>query len=326
VLAVSGGADSVALVRAWQEIRGNAGDEWAIATFDHGLRAESAADASFVEALAKKQNVPFFVGRPAVAIEAGKEHSVEAAARNARYAFLKDAARDYQAQAVLTAHTADDQIETLLFRMVRGTGLAGLAGIPRRRKLIDGVDLLRPMLAVRRREVEGYLAELGQPFVSDPSNDDVRFVRNRIRHVLLPLIRQEIHAGVDDALLRLAETAREEWRVEEEKTRRACQEVVIREDEQECLIGAESLLRLGERRAGRVLREMVSRLGGSLCGVGWKSVRRALLVGQTDGPRRAEWAGGTVFEKHRGGLIRVYRDAVKRLGPKGSSSLSSEAE
>jgi tRNA(Ile)-lysidine synthase len=307
ILAVSGGADSVALASGWHEIHAGSAQQWIIATFDHGLRPESANDAQFVADLARKQNVPFFLGRPTEPINAKSEHSLESAARKARYHFLAQLAIEQKAATVLTAHTADDQMETILFRLVRGTGLAGLAGIPRRRSLVPGVELFRPLLTHRRASVEGYLAEIGQAFVDDSSNRDLRFVRNRIRHLLLPLIRDEIHPGVDQALLRLAEVARTEWQTTTQKLAEWCQHVVTESGADYCIVDAGKFNELDPRAAGRVMRELVTRMGGPLQQVGWKSIHHAMQVAKPGGPPRVQWPGGVSFERCGAGDMRISR-------------------
>jgi tRNA(Ile)-lysidine synthase len=133
----------------------------------------------------------------------------EAAARAARYSFLLSAAQRLGARFVATAHTTDDQAETVLQRIVRGTGLAGLAGISFSRPLSAGIALVRPLLGVGRRDVVAYLAAIGQDSRLDGTNDDRRFMRNRLRHDVLPLLRSLCNADVDSALVRLAQQARE---------------------------------------------------------------------------------------------------------------------
>ncbi len=132
--------------------------------------------------------------------------SAEAAARHARYALLEEAAGRLGARYVVTAHTADDQAETILHRILRGTGIRGLAGMRRSRPL-GPATLLRPLLAVRRAELAAYLQQLGQTSRRDSSNRSLRFTRNRIRHRLFPLLAERFNPGVVEALLRLGALA-----------------------------------------------------------------------------------------------------------------------
>ncbi|EAQ81263.1 cell cycle protein mesJ-like [Blastopirellula marina DSM 3645] len=202
MVAVSGGADSVALLRSLAAIRESGPGRLIAVHVDHNLRKESDTDAQFVAQLAQQLGIEGILGR--VDFELSGPDGIEAAARSARYGFLRTFAMDHGARYVVTAHTADDQIETVLHRILRGTSLAGLSGIPRARELELGISLLRPMLSIRRSEVEAYLADLGQTFRHDETNDESRFFRNRLRNDLLPLLRDAYLPQVDQSLLRLA--------------------------------------------------------------------------------------------------------------------------
>jgi tRNA(Ile)-lysidine synthase len=118
-------------------------------------------------------------------------------------------AQERQARWVVTGHTADDQAETVLHRLLRGTGLKGLGGIPARRPLAPGIELLRPLLKVSRAEVLAFLEKEGQDYRQDRSNEDLRFTRNRIRHELLPHLKREYNPAIGPILCRLAEQANE---------------------------------------------------------------------------------------------------------------------
>jgi len=212
VVAVSGGADSVALLRVFaaleQEDRPR---ELIVAHFNHRLRAEAEDDARFVADLAGRLGLTIELGQAevaALALEQGD--GIEAAAREARYRFLEDVADRRRANFVATAHTADDQAETVLHRILRGTGVAGLQGIHDVRPLFSRQDvyLIRPLRDIRRETVLEYLHWINQPYCDDISNLDPRFTRNRIRHQLLPLLEREYNRNVVEALLRLSETAR----------------------------------------------------------------------------------------------------------------------
>lgn len=178
-----------------------------VAHFNHRLRGEHAdQDAQWVARLAEQLHLQHVVGESS---QADALPVTEEAARNARYAFLLAAARRLGVRHVATAHTADDQVETVLHRVLRGTGIGGLAGIPQTRALADGVTLVRPLLETTRQQVEAYLDQLRQPWRTDSTNQQPRFARNRIRNQLLPQLREEWGTGVDAALLRLAQQADE---------------------------------------------------------------------------------------------------------------------
>jgi tRNA(Ile)-lysidine synthase len=213
VLAVSGGADSVAMLRAAVTVKERRGGEGRLfaAHLNHGMRGDEAdADAAWLKALCAKLGIPIEVGTSDVAAIADREcDGWEAAARAARYDFLRRTAEGLGARFVAVAHTADDQVETVLHRIIRGTGIAGLAGMHSVRPLSPSVALVRPMLAMRRHDLLDYLKALGQEYRIDATNEDRRFTRNRLRHELLPALREYYNADVDAAVLRLSAQAGE---------------------------------------------------------------------------------------------------------------------
>lgn len=178
---VSGGADSVALLRFLAALRPQFGWDLVVCHIHHGLRgAEADRDECFVRALAEQLGLPCAVSRIDAAALALRDHiSVEEAGRMARYAFFAQTAGE--GGRIATAHTLDDSIETVLMNLVRGTGLRGLCGIPR----IRG-NIVRPLLDCTRAEVEDYLGALGQPYCTDSTNLTDVYTRNRIRHDILP--------------------------------------------------------------------------------------------------------------------------------------------
>jgi tRNA(Ile)-lysidine synthase len=199
--AVSGGADSVALLVALLELRGELGIAVVAAHFDHGLRgAESTADRVFVESLARRYDVPCLVESGIV--PAG---NLEAEARRVRYAFLERAADSLGATKIATGHTRDDQAETVLLRIVRGAGTRGLAGIrPRRGRII------RPLLRCDRIQVRGFLVDRGLDWRRDLSNFDTTFERTRVRHGFLPALARELNPRLAATLADLADLMRDE--------------------------------------------------------------------------------------------------------------------
>jgi tRNA(Ile)-lysidine synthase len=208
VLAISGGADSVALLRATAALNVAGLGRLVVGHFHHGLRPAADDDERFVTQLSHDLGVPCEIGRADVAASAQSlGDGVESAARQARYEFLQGLAERRGARLVATAHTADDQAETILHHILRGTGLAGLSGMPRCRPLSPAVSLVRPLLSIRRWEVIEYLEKIKQPFREDESNQDRQFTRNRIRHELMPLLEQDYNATAVQSLLRLGRLA-----------------------------------------------------------------------------------------------------------------------
>ena len=194
--AVSGGADSMCLLHlVWSQ-----GYDVIAAHFEHGIRGEeSQRDAHFVETWCRKHGIPFVLGHgdaPGYAAENGL--SLEEAARELRYDFLYKTAEAYGTDRILTAHSLDDNAETLLFNLIRGSGTAGLCGIPQSRG-----KLLRPLLHVSRAEIEAYLRENEVPHVEDSSNESDDYTRNLIRHRVMPLLK-EINPRFPEAAERTA--------------------------------------------------------------------------------------------------------------------------
>ncbi|MGA8348215.1 MAG: tRNA lysidine(34) synthetase TilS [Isosphaeraceae bacterium] len=202
IVAVSGGGDSVGLVRALHRLAPELGLTLSVAHLDHGTRGEAArADAAFVHALAGSLGLPLDLGqwRPT------RARHFEADARRARYSWLLEIAATRGASAIAVGHTRDDQAETILHRIIRGTGLRGLAGMPPRRVLSwdPPVILIRPLLSVSRQAIRTSLGSLGQGFREDASNADQARTRARIRHDLLPRLAQEYNPRVAEAIVRL---------------------------------------------------------------------------------------------------------------------------
>jgi tRNA(Ile)-lysidine synthase len=260
-VAVSGGIDSVALLRLLLELRHELGIVLSVVHFNHRLRgAESDADQEFVAELAREHDLEFHADSDDVAQRATEEHiSVETAARELRYGFfrhllgeeapagprglkpgpvvapngtaeavpfreppsLRSASQGLQQPTsvhltkIVTGHTLDDQAETVLMRIIRGAGLRGLGGIHPRIPVEDDDgeicgEIIRPLLGIRRRELEQYLKEIGQPWREDSTNADERFTRNRVRKLVVPLLEQEFNPAVAENLAELAEIARGE--------------------------------------------------------------------------------------------------------------------
>jgi len=218
VVAVSGGPDSVALLRALLVLRRSSPPPpLVLAHLNHQLRgSESDADEAFVRDLhsslvtAGHEAVRLCCERidvSAVAVAEGA--NLEDAARRVRYDWLARVAREHSVGIVATGHTADDQAETVLHRLLRGAGLQGLRGIAGRRPLVEGVEVVRPLLDVTRAEVLSFLEAEGQSWRRDSSNDDPRFTRNRIRHELLPHLAEQYNPAVREVLARLARQAEE---------------------------------------------------------------------------------------------------------------------
>ena len=212
-VAVSGGADSVSLLRLLLELRQELGVVLSVIHFHHNLRGtESDGDEQFVAKLAQGHKLEFCCDRGDVVAHARNLHlSTEAAARQLRYRYFQRLLRENRVNRIATGHTLDDQAETVLLRVVRGAGTRGLAGIYPQ-LCVDGSQgsVIRPLLGTRRKQLEAYLAEMGQDWREDSSNRDLRHARNRIRHGILPRLERSLNPAVRETLADTAEIARSE--------------------------------------------------------------------------------------------------------------------
>lgn len=206
-VAVSGGADSMALLRLLLELRDSLGIVLSIAHFNHKLRGRASdADERFVAALAEKFGLPLYIGHADVAARARREKTnMEDTARRARYAFFEKLVTEGIVDVVATAHSADDQAETVLSHILRGTGLTGLSGIHPHTP-----HAVRPLLGIRREHLRRYLRAKKQAWREDVTNKDISRLRARIRKKLLPLLEKHFQPHAVAHLATLAELARED--------------------------------------------------------------------------------------------------------------------
>jgi tRNA(Ile)-lysidine synthase len=204
-VAVSGGADSVALLMLLLELREKVGIVLSVVHFNHKLRgAASDADENFVAQLAAQHGLAFHVARANVSARAKREKAnLEDTARRARYEFFERLTEEDRIDRVAVAHTSDDQAETVLAHILRGTGIAGLGGIHSQRK-----GVVRPLMGVRRRELRAYLRQRKQRWREDATNQDTTKMRARIRKKLLPFLERQFNSGIVSHLSTLATLAR----------------------------------------------------------------------------------------------------------------------
>ena len=309
VVAVSGGADSVALLLGLDELlkASRLAVSLTVAHLDHGLRSTSAADARWVENLAASLGYEVELERVSVKERAawGKDN-LEQAARRARYHFLERAASSRMAQLLLTAHTLDDQAETVLLRLMRGSGAEGLGGIEPVRLLAAESNLLlaRPLLNwARRADTEGYSRTRAVEFRSDEMNEDESFARVRVRKHLIPLM-QSFNARSVEALARTAQLLREDARVLDGLAMTLLEEASAGGEAKACGLRVEVLANAPTSLRRRALRGWLALRRGSLRRlemVHLLSVER-LLAGERGG-RVVELPGGSHVSRRKGLLF-----------------------
>jgi len=200
IVAVSGGVDSVVLLHLLLPLAGYYDWELIIAHLNHSLRQAANADAKFVSSLAKSLGLKFVTKKVAVSKLAKQQKlTLEEAGRKARYAFLRNMAEKYKAEAIVTAHTSDDQIETVLMNLLRGAAVRGLSGMQELES-----NIWRPLLGLSKERLFEFAQKYGLKYKEDKSNKDLNYTRNRIRHLLIPALAQ-ISPGVSKVILRNAE-------------------------------------------------------------------------------------------------------------------------
>ena len=320
LVAVSGGPDSLALLHALWRLRGEYGLQLVGAHLNHRLRgAESDADAEFAGDTFERLGIPFTVGGADVAGYRRRHRlSLEDAARRVRYSFLADVAAEHGADAIALGHTADDQAETVLMHILRGSGLDGLRGM----RALDGrtiggrrVELFRPMLDVSRAETEAYCRALGLTPRIDPSNSSPEFLRNRIRMEFVPLL-ESLNPSVKDALMRLSRNATQDGEYIREHADAVWRKVA--QPVESGVIRLDAVALGGEHAAirGRVLRRAIEACGGEV-------TRRHILdmmalLGGAPG-KRLHLSGGLGFVTGYGeayvGRADAVEDALMTLPP-----------
>ena len=309
--AVSGGADSVALLYLLLELRAELGIVLSLAHVNHKLRGEEAdEDERFVAQLARQHRLELHVCEApvershssAIDSEIGSSigSGIEAAARELRYGFFRQLALEGRVTKIATAHTLDDQAETVLLRIFRGTGIRGLSGIhPRIIFEEQGRafgELIRPLLGFRRSALQEFLRERGQSWREDSSNRDIAFLRNRVRHRLLPMIGKEFGEAAIEHMGELAEIAR----AEEEHWERVHPEIVPPQTRPAASLQIRPLLALPLAAQRRLVRGWLETNAPDL-GISFRLIEEALELARGPVGRKLELPGGRNLQRGRPG-------------------------
>lgn len=315
--AVSGGADSMAMLHALACVNEMHNCRWrlSIGHVDHSLRPDSSEDARFVVRVAEQLKLPHAVERRDVAAEANmRRESLETAARNVRYAVMREMGERLGANFVAVAHHADDQAETVLHRVCRGTGLAGLAGMANVRRLSPDseIRLIRPMLGFRREELRDYIALRGLAYRHDATNDLPNATRNRVRNDVLPLIQQKLNPNVTLALNRLAENARQANEALDELASRAMEGAMLASDPNQVAISVGLILAEPEAVRARMVLLALRQLGVSLQTIGQSQIDLMLALTIGDGHRRTIELPGDISACRQGMALIISRAPTHR--------------
>lgn len=269
VVAVSGGADSVALLSVLNSLKDELGIAVSAAHMDHMIRGdESKKEMGFVQSLAAGMGVECVAeARDVSAVKNDDGLSLQEAAREVRYEFFRETLNKLKADKVATGHHGDDQVETALMWFIRGASLKGLSGMPPVR---EGL-FIRPLIGVTRKEIEQYLKENNIEYINDTSINEPQYLRNDIRHNLLPLLRKEYNPQIDDAILRMTNLLRQDDEFLERNAKQAVDDCILESDDDLC-VSIEKIKEYPEVLHGRMIMDMVSRIKGDTRGITFKHV------------------------------------------------------
>jgi len=265
VLAVSGGPDSVGLLHVMAALRGKLGLDPVAVYVNHGLRPnEVQNEQRLVADLAQSLALRYISVSIDVRTFARQEKmSLEHAARDLRYEALREVASGFESAPIAVAHTADDQAEEILIRLIRGGGRKALSGMRRRNK-----DIIRPFLSIRKSDILQYLQEKKAAFCHDSSNSDMRFLRNRVRHRLLPYLEENFDSGIRGALCKTADTLAEDEALLDEMSERCLADVVVgamsrtHEMSQQLVLDRRKLAAAPAALQRRVVEKLLWQIGG----------------------------------------------------------------
>ncbi len=305
LVAYSGGPDSTALVHLLLELRREWRIEIALAHFNHRMRRTAERDERFVRRAAERWALPLFVKLQNVRAYARRGRlNLEEAGRELRYDFLKRTAAKIGANKIATGHTMNDQAETVLMRLLRGAGSHGLAGIP---PMVDG-EIIRPLLGIERQDLARYLRKEKQSFCRDESNQDRRFLRNRVRLGLIPYLQKNYDPAIVRSLSRLAAITQAEDDFLDKVTREKCRRFIIHKGTAR-LLDMRRVSSLPEALARRCVRQYLRELIGDLRGISYHDAD--VLLGLGDG-KDFPLKKGLVLSR-TGGFISVKEKTIPKL-------------
>ncbi len=259
LLGVSGGPDSLTLLLKLAGLKSRMGLVLHIAHVDHNLRQDSGADASFVKKWAKKLDIPLSLKKLSANF-IKKNGSLEEIYREARLDFFIKTAKEIKADKVALGHNLDDQAETILMRLLRGTGLSGLSGISAKRN-IRGVIFIRPLLEIPRCQIDDFLRRKGVKPRIDSTNLEDLFLRNKIRHNLIPLLKKEYNQNIVEGLANLAESVSYDYEYLDQVARRSAKGNILRLNLNKIMRLCPAILRLKLRQSIAYIQGDTRRIG-----------------------------------------------------------------
>lgn len=299
VVAVSGGPDSIALLHGLYQLHIRYQWKLIAAHLNHGFRGRDAdEDAMYVQNMAQELNIPFYYKKISVP-EWMKEKGLgpQEAARILRYDFLKEIARKHSQSLIATAHQAEDQLETILMRIIRGSGLEGLAGIPMKR-MDDGIPLVRPMLRISRREIENYCAQHHLNPRLDKSNLSGKYTRNRIRLDILPLLKRE-NPEILQSIYQLTSLVYHENEFLESLANAHLKEIIVKQERNKIIIKQKEYLNFHLALQRRMIKLILSYLTGKSNEIQFKHIEDCRKIISSTSPSASINLPGT---------LRVHRE------------------
>lgn len=309
IVAVSGGPDSMALLHLLAGVQELLDLFLTVVWVDHGLRPqETRQEGQAVADAAGRLGLPFIVRQVDVGALSLEQHlSIEHAARDLRYSVLREVARDCQADCIAVAHTADDQAEEILLRLLRGSGRKGLSGMSMRSS-----DLVRPLLRTDKDELLCWLQEQGIEYCLDSSNDDLKFLRNRVRHQLLPFLEEYFDAGIRGSLRKTADSLAEDESLLAGLTAAASTEVILQvpdtqADEKTMRIKRQLFCNLHTSLQRRVVEQLLWQMGSR---AGYDHILR-IVEAATSGRNHSE------LHLSRGLRVGIFREYLEFSYPQG---------
>ncbi len=288
VVAVSGGPDSVALLHLLYRFSRGRPLELTVAHLDHALRRGAATDRRFVERLSASLELTCLSDRRDVKAARRKSESPEEVARRVRRGFLLECRRRARATAIATGHTLDDQAETVLMRLVRGTGPSGLAGM----SVTGPGPFVRPLLAIERDELLAYLERRGYAYRDDPSNRDLRFDRNRVRRLVLPTLAETLNPRAARHLVQAAERLREDAAYLDQLAGAACRRLCRKGRGGRLEIAARKLAATPPPLARRIIREALVMAGIDPRRIATRHIEAVLELARGGRGKRLDLPGG----------------------------------
>lgn len=299
IVGVSGGPDSMALMHILSQLRLQLNFQLVVAHLNHGLRPEAAAEEKFVRDYCQTVPLPFYSRQVDVQEMATRgKKSLEEAGRDCRYQYFAELAAELGATRISTAHHRDDNAETVLLNIIRGSGIKGLRGI----RPINGI-IIRPLLCLTKNEIESYLAENSIKYCIDLSNYSTDYLRNRIRHNLLPLLQQDYNPRIVDGLNQLADIAGTENDAMETQTAYFWEELIMKQETDEIILDAHRILDLHRAYQRRIIMKALSVMQGENS---WDATDVKLVTNLLSKPgssRRLQLKQGLYVKKVYGQII-----------------------